>query len=109
MSTASDTKKNTAFPFSTFEKDIKNTANPIKYTGPGGISRQGGLMKISLAAWRKNAGYTQTGLAEALGYERKTVWKWENGLSTPTIPDVEMMARLFGCEPGDISLPEKRT
>jgi transcriptional regulator with XRE-family HTH domain len=84
-------------------KDIK-TYNRAVAVYP----RQGGQMQITLAAWRTNAGYTQDRLAKELGYERKKVWNWENGVTAPTRPDLEMMARLFGCQPGDILLPEKR-
>src|SRR5699024_4920612 len=36
-----------------------------------------------LSARRAGLGYTQEGLAEAVGVERSTVWRWEKGTVTP--------------------------
>ncbi len=37
------------------------------------------MQKEKLKLWRKDMGWTQTDLAEWLGYERWTIMKWEQG------------------------------
>lgn len=39
---------------------------------------------------------TQAQLAEKMGVETTTVWRWENGLSFPEPSSMESLARIFG-------------
>lgn len=66
-------------------------------------------MKIAISAWRKNAGLTQEGLAALMGYERKKVMNWENGKTRPSVPDMEMMAKIFNTSVDSIFIPAKST
>lgn len=49
-----------------------------------------------LFALRKNAGFSQTELANQLGVTNKAVSKWENGKSKPTTETLRNIADLFG-------------
>ena len=56
----------------------------------------------NIAAFRKNAGLTQVGLAEKLNYSDKAVSKWERGESIPDILTLMQMADLFQIPMGDL-------
>ena len=49
-----------------------------------------------LYALRKNAGLSQTELADQLGVTNKAVSKWKNGKSKPTTQTLRNLADLFG-------------
>ena len=49
----------------------------------------------NIAAYRKNAGLTQVGLAEKLNYSDKAVSKWERGESIPDVITLAQLAELF--------------
>lgn len=51
---------------------------------------------IHIAAYRKQAGLTQAGLAEKLNYSDKAVSKWERGESIPDVLTLVQLAGLFG-------------
>ena len=51
---------------------------------------------IHIAAYRKQAGLTQAGLAEKLNYSDTAVSKWERGESIPDVPTLVQLAELFG-------------
>ena len=50
----------------------------------------------NIAAYRKNAGLTQAGLAEKLNYSDKAVSKWERGESIPDVLTLMQLAGQFG-------------
>ena len=50
----------------------------------------------NIAAYRKQAGLTQAGLAEKLNYSDKAVSKWERGDSDPSTSNLLALAKLFG-------------
>lgn len=50
----------------------------------------------NIALLRKNAGMTQAGLAEKIGYSDKSVSKWERGEGIPDVICLKQMADLFG-------------
>ena len=52
--------------------------------------------KISLAAARVNAGYSQKDAAEALGVSNKTLCFWEKGKTFPDQPMIEKICALYG-------------
>lgn len=51
----------------------------------------------NLAVLRKQAGYTQESLAEALGVSRQAVGKWESGQGLPEAATLLQLADLLGC------------
>lgn len=62
--------------------------------------------QISLAAARVNAKMTQEDTAKAMKVSKTTVVNWEKGKVIPGIPEVEMMARLYGISQDYIFCPD---
>lgn len=60
------------------------------------------MIKLSLAAARTNAGYTQKQAATALNVSNKTLCKWEKGGSIPRIDKVEAICALYNVTYDDI-------
>ena len=56
----------------------------------------------NIAAYRKQAGLTQAGLAEKLNYSDKAVSKWERGESVPDVLTLAMLAEQFGITVNDL-------
>ena len=54
------------------------------------------MVKMTLKAARVNAGFTQKGAAERLGISNKTLCNWENGLTMPSIQQVQRLCDLYG-------------
>ena len=66
----------------------------------------------NIAAYRKQAGLTQAGLAEKLNYSDKAVSKWERGESVPDVLTLAQLAEQFGITVNDLlvdpnALPEE--
>ena len=56
----------------------------------------------NIAAYRKQAGLTQAGLAEKLNYSDKAVSKWERGDSVPDVLTMMQLAEQFGITVNDL-------
>lgn len=56
----------------------------------------------NIAAYRKNAGLTQVGLAEKLNYSDKAVSKWERGDSIPDVLTLMALAEQFDITVNDL-------
>ena len=56
----------------------------------------------NIAAYRKQAGLTQAGLAEKLNYSDKAVSKWERGESAPDVLTLMQLARQFDITVNDL-------
>ena len=56
----------------------------------------------NIAAYRKNAGLTQAGLAEKLNYSDKAVSKWERGDSVPDVLTLVQLADQFSITVNDL-------
>ena len=56
----------------------------------------------NIAAYRKNAGLTQAGLAEKLNYSDKAVSKWERGDSIPDVLTLMQLAEQFDITVNDL-------
>ena len=56
----------------------------------------------NIAAYRKNAGLTQAGLAEKLNYSDKAVSKWERGESVPDVLTLMQLAQQFDITVNDL-------
>ena len=50
-----------------------------------------------IAAERILSSISQQELANKLGVVKQTVYRWENGITNPSIADLFAMANLFGC------------
>lgn len=59
-------------------------------------------MKITLAAARKNAGFTQAEAAERIGVSTSTLVNWEKGRTSPKQTEVNKMCSLYDVEYGCI-------
>ena len=53
------------------------------------------MIKITLAAARVNAGFTQKNAAKALGISNKTLGKWESGISFPDVNEIIAICELY--------------
>ncbi len=51
---------------------------------------------------RKKAGYTQEGLADAMGVSRQTIISIERGRYIPSLPLALRISRFFGCSTDDM-------
>lgn len=54
------------------------------------------MVKMTLAAARKNAGYSQKEAANLLNISNATLCAWEKGKSFPKQPMIEKMCELYG-------------
>lgn len=62
--------------------------------------------KLTLKAWRYNAGLTQTDLATAIGRNKDTISRWEKGETQPTAKDIQAIESVLGINwANDILLP----
>lgn len=60
------------------------------------------MRKITLKAWRVNAGLTQQEVAETLGVTRATVQSWEQYKTSPGADIALKLSELYGCKLDDI-------
>lgn len=63
-------------------------------------------MDTTLRALRQARGLSQEALADALGVDRRTVWRWENAKVAIPYPMLYKLAALFHVAPRDIA-PER--
>lgn len=66
-------------------------------------------IKISLAAWRVNAGYTQEDVARKMDVTKQTIISWEKGKRLPGIPELNMLANIYGTSTDNIFLKTNST
>ena len=59
--------------------------------------------KISLAAARVNAGYTQKEAAEKITMSKRTLSRWESGKTAPTVDKFIELCRLYKCPTNAVS------
>lgn len=60
--------------------------------------------KISLAAARVNAWYTQKEAAKLLKVSERTISRWESGKAAPSVDHFVRLCRLYGCSVDAIKL-----
>ena len=65
-------------------------------------------LNTSLRELRKQRGWTQAELAEALGVTDLTVRRWELGQTTPSVYHVKKLCDLFGKSPQELGLLQQR-
>lgn len=63
-------------------------------------------MKVSLKALRVNADMTQDAAAKALEITTRTLQNWESYETFPTAQQLLKICNVYGCELGDIFLPD---
>lgn len=66
-------------------------------------------LQITLAAARVNAGMTQEEAANALGINRTTLIKWENGQTIPGTIQLIAMANVYKIPIDNIFVPKATT
>ena len=54
------------------------------------------MLKITLAAARVNAGFTQKEVADMLDVSNKTICSWDKGKSFPAPRQIDMLCELYG-------------
>ena len=54
------------------------------------------MVKMSLAAARVNAGYSQKDAAKELGISNGTLSNWEKGISFPDAQQIDAIVKLYG-------------
>lgn len=59
-------------------------------------------MLLRIKELREQIGYTQKQLAESVGVLQNTVSQWETESVTPKTKQLPDLARIFGCEIGDL-------
>lgn len=62
---------------------------------------------INLAAVRANAGMNQADFAKAIGVDKSTIFKWENGQGVPNATALRKMSELSGIPMDYIYVPDK--
>lgn len=67
------------------------------------------MQKITLAAARVNAGFTQKEAAERLKVGNKTLWKWEKGISMPTADKIDAICELYSLPYDNIIFAPNKT
>ena len=65
--------------------------------------------QISLAAARVNAKMTQEDVAKKMHKTKQTIINWEKGKTMPGIPELNMLADLYGISTDNIFLPTQST
>lgn len=63
------------------------------------------MFKISLAAARVNAGYSQDDVAKYMHKSKSTIGSWENGKTSMKISEFEQLCNLYKIERDNILLP----
>ena len=61
-----------------------------------------GIEKATLPVARKHAKLTQKGLATIVGVSESTVYKWEKGISEPTVSQAKLIGEACGIHYDDI-------
>lgn len=59
--------------------------------------------KITLAALRVNAGYSQEFVAKHCEVDPSTVRNWEKGITFPNQPKIELLCQLYGVKYDNIN------
>ena len=55
-----------------------------------------------LKYYRERAKFSQKTLAEKVGVQENTVWRWENGRAVPSAEIVRQLAEILGCSESEL-------
>ncbi len=70
-------------------------------------TQEGGVQVEGLALLMKKSGDSMTSLAEYIGVEVNTVWRWKAGVSTPSIDVQRKICERYECSFDDLLNPPK--
>lgn len=73
------------------------------------MNMKNNIIKISLAAARINAKFTQKEVANKMNMSKTTIVNWETGRIIPKQAQLEMLCRLYNFPVDNIFLPIKLT
>lgn len=62
------------------------------------------MLRITLAAARINAGYTQKEVAKELHKTPNTITNWEKGITSPKLNELDDLCRLYNISKDNIAL-----
>lgn len=62
--------------------------------------------KMTIKAFRINAGLNQKDVAKALNVTTATIGRWEQGRTSPSFAKLIQLAELYKCDVGDFSMPD---
>lgn len=68
-----------------------------------------GILQISLAAARVNAGLTQDDVAKEMKISKNTLVNWEKGKIIPSFASLQMLSTLYNMPTDNIFLPKQFT
>lgn len=74
---------------------------PYKIVGYNGIERRRERMKW-LKYYRKKAGFSQKDLAENVGVQENTVWRWENERAVPPVTSIKQLVKILHCTESEL-------
>lgn len=57
---------------------------------------------IQIRKYRKRAGLSQTVLADLIGISMETVSRFERGVRSPRVCDLQRIAEVLGCRPSEL-------
>ena len=61
------------------------------------------MVKLTLEAWRVNAGLTQKEASKLLKVSNVTLCNWENGKSFPSPKKIDLICKIYGCQYDNIN------
>lgn len=64
------------------------------------------MQKITCKAARVNRGLTQREVGELIGKSRQTINSWENGHTSPGIPELKMLCSIYDVSEDDLIMPK---
>ena len=61
------------------------------------------MVKLTLEAWRVNAGLTQKEASKLLEISNTTLCNWETGKSHPSSKKIDLICEIYGCHYDNIN------
>ena len=61
------------------------------------------IVKLTLEAWRVNAGLTQKEASKLLKVSNTTLCNWETGKSHPSSRKIDLICKVYGCHYDNIN------
>jgi transcriptional regulator with XRE-family HTH domain len=64
------------------------------------------MANMCIRDYRKAAGLTQTALADEIGVTQSIISDWENDVYLPNARQLPMLAKVLGCQIGDLFIDD---